>query len=164
MSDPYRRLETDREDLLREATALVERAELTVPDFAEPIVVGFRNSGAASLFFGPELVYQFNTVQALRRAFRDGLLYKADAGQLIALRRERTPTEVALIRSPLSDEQTVEFLSEMHSNLGRLRRALDSGNFKLSAEVPAGANVVVRVRNWLHILPGSITIADSPRL
>ena len=40
------RRESDREDLLREATALVERAELTIEGFDEPIVVGFRRDGS----------------------------------------------------------------------------------------------------------------------
>ena len=43
--------ETNREDLLREATALVERAEIRIPGESEPIVVGFRRDGSASFFF-----------------------------------------------------------------------------------------------------------------
>ena len=72
------RRESDREDLLREATALVERAELTIEGFDEPIVVGFRRDGSASFFFGADPVYQFNTAFELRRAFVVGLLYKAE--------------------------------------------------------------------------------------
>ena len=45
------RQESNREDLLREATALVERVELHVPAFEEPIVVGFRRDGCASFLF-----------------------------------------------------------------------------------------------------------------
>ena len=72
----------NREDLLREATALVERIEL-VPhrdrqfDASEPIVVGFRADGALSIFFGDDPVYQFNAAGELRRAYCDGLLFKA---------------------------------------------------------------------------------------
>src|SRR5688572_26999220 len=67
------RRESDREDLLREATALVERVELLVPGEGEPVVAGFRRDGSLSVFFGPEAVYQFNSAGELRRAFAGGL-------------------------------------------------------------------------------------------
>ncbi len=62
--------ESSREDLLREATALVERIEL-VPHATDPliaasdlfdkhIVAGFRRDGALSVFFGEDPVYHFN--------------------------------------------------------------------------------------------------------
>ena len=42
------RNEADREDLLREATALVNRIELQLEDADESWVVGFRRNDAAS--------------------------------------------------------------------------------------------------------------------
>src|SRR5688572_18570527 len=63
------RQEQDREDILREATALVERVELLIPEFPEPIVAGFRRDGSASFFFGADPVLQFNAQGKLRRAF-----------------------------------------------------------------------------------------------
>ena len=86
------RSESDREDLLREATALVERVELSIPGYGESIVVGFRRDGSASFFFGQSPVFQFNSQRELRRAFRDGLLFKTDNGRLVEMRRERTAT------------------------------------------------------------------------
>jgi hypothetical protein len=77
----------DREDLLAEATALVERAELRLPGDARTIVAGFRATGCGSLFFGADPVYQFNSARQLRRAFVGGELYKAERGQLVALTR-----------------------------------------------------------------------------
>ena len=73
------RNQSDREDLLREATALVERAELRISGWSEPVVVGFRRGGGASLFFGGKEVYQFNAGGELRRAFVAGRLIKASA-------------------------------------------------------------------------------------
>src|SRR3954447_20411722 len=96
------RHESDREDLLREATALVERIELTVGGFDLPVVCGFRRDGAASFYFGADPVYQFNAVGQLRRAFVAGRLIKAERGRLVALSRERTENEVALVRHELS--------------------------------------------------------------
>ena len=97
------RQENPREDLLAEATALVERAELRIAGFAEPIVVGFRRNGAASIYFGQDAAYHFNTANELRRAFIGGTLYKADRGRLAALVRRRTAAEVELVRHDLDE-------------------------------------------------------------
>ncbi len=80
--------EQDREDLLREATALVERVELAPTDneAGEHIVIGFRAGGAASVYFGGDTAYHFNSDGELRRAYADGLLYKADIGRLTSTR------------------------------------------------------------------------------
>ena len=72
------RLERDREDLLREATALVERAEIRLGDFDEAVIVGFRSGGAASFYFGADPVFQFNADNQLRRGFVGGRLVKAN--------------------------------------------------------------------------------------
>src|SRR5687767_7509073 len=96
------REETDREDILREATALVERVELLVPGCAESVVMGFRRNGSASFFFGADPVYQFNTSGELRRAFVTGQLIKADRGTLAAFDRHRTETEVQFVRRDLN--------------------------------------------------------------
>lgn len=67
--------ESRREDLLREATAFVERIEL-VPSSSTskaaetPIVVGFRADGALSVFFGEDPAYQFNAAGELLRVLR----------------------------------------------------------------------------------------------
>src|SRR5687767_14012240 len=114
------REESNREDLFREATALVERIEL-VPKLAkstastitagdEPIVAGFRTDGALSSFFCADPVYQFNAAGELRRAYCDGLLFKAVNGRLVSLRRERNEQEVQLARHELSDIEQEEFV------------------------------------------------------
>ena len=43
------RREQDREDILAEATALVERVELQIAGETDPIVVGFRRNPATAL-------------------------------------------------------------------------------------------------------------------
>jgi len=156
------RHESDREDLLREATALVERAELQIPGESEPVTVGFRKDGSLSLFFGGDPVYQFNTAGELRRAFAGGLLYKAERGRLVALRRERSENEVALVRRELSDDETEAFLTAMRERLLRLGKALQSGQSQLLGQFPADAEVPVRVGNWLNALPVVLAIASRP--
>jgi hypothetical protein len=158
------RRETDREDLLREATALIERAELQVPGFDEPVIVGFRKDGAASVFFGADPVYQFNTAGELRRAYIGGLLYKAERGKLVSLRRERSETEVALIRRELAGDEAKSLLRSLNDRTMRLREALASGSFTLIGQAPAEADVTGRMRLWLARLPGSVLVAQAPNV
>jgi hypothetical protein len=158
------RRESDREDLLREATALVERAELTIEGHDEPIVVGFRRDGATSFFFGADPVYQFNSAGELRRAYVDGLLYKAERGRLVALRRERSAAEVALVRSELSDEESATLMSAMRQRLTFLQAALTAGSFALAGQVPADADTRARISRWLDSLHAQIRIAAAPNV
>jgi hypothetical protein len=156
------RQESDREDLLREATALVERAELQIPGESEPVTVGFRRDGSLSIFFGGDPVYQFNAASELRRAFADGLLYKGERSRLVALRRERTEHEVALVRRELSDDESAAFLAMAYQRLTQLRQALQSHNFKLVGQVPADGDAPARVCSWLKVLPAVLNIAFRP--
>ena len=158
------RTKHDREDLMREATALLERAELSVEGFRENVIVGFRKGGAASFFFGPDPVYQFNTENELRRAFRGGNLIKADGRRLVELRRERAAGEVQLRRRPLDEEEANALLSECWQTLGALHCQLAADQFELVAQVPTDADVLKRVANWLSALPQTITIAPRPNV
>jgi hypothetical protein len=158
------RQESDREDLLREATALIERAELALDGESEPVTVGFRRDGSLSVFFGGDPVYQFNAAGQLRRAFSGGLLYKAERGRLVELRRERTATEVALVRRELSEQESADFLNAAHSRLTRLSGLLAAGTFRITGQVPADRDVVSRVRQWLQNMPTAFAIAQTPKV
>src|SRR5438132_2803772 len=153
------REESSREDLLREATALVERIEL-VPhrsDSSTPasilddarLVAGFRADGALSVFFGDDPVYQFNAAGELRRAFCDGELLKAVRGRLVALQRVRTQHEVQLVRHELSDSEQAAFLTQMVDHLRELAILLTARNFQVVGQVPPDADVLDRLRTWL---------------
>jgi hypothetical protein len=158
------REEEAREDLLREATALVVRIELSVEEFAEPIVAGFRRDGAASFFFGQQVVYQFNAEKQLRRAFLDNRLYKAECSQLVQLTRQRTETIVNLLRHELTDVESSQFLSDCHHRLQQLQTALATSCFQIIGQVPPDANVAAQIRDWLANLPATIPLANSPRV
>jgi hypothetical protein len=95
------RNEADREDLMREAVALTERVELSVPGFEELITIGFRSNGAMSIFVGQDPVYQFDPSGRLRRAFVDGFLFRSQHSGLARLERVRTESEVQLLRYDL---------------------------------------------------------------
>jgi hypothetical protein len=155
------RRESDREDLLREATALVERAELQIPDENEPIVVGFRSGGSASFFFGADPVYQFNAAREFRRGYIDGLLYKAEHRQIICLRRERGALEVALLRTELKTEEAQSLLRQAHHRLMELEKALSRGSFAVIGQVPAQSDVISRIKNWLAEMSPQIKIAQA---
>jgi hypothetical protein len=158
------RRESDREDLLREATALVERAELKVAGFEEPIVVGFRRDGSASFYFGADPVYQFNTARELRRAYIGGLLYKAEGGRLASLARERTPTAVLMNRLDVSDNEAAEILATLRHQLRTLHGALVARQFEISGQAPADADVVSRINEWLGVMTERIDIARAPNV
>jgi hypothetical protein len=160
------RQESDREDLLREATALVERIELGLPNQPETVFAGFRRDGSASFFFGQSPVFQFNSQRELRRAFRDGLLYKTDNGRLVEMRRQRTDTAVELRSRVLTDDESASLLRECLDRLGELRDALKAGQAGVVGQVSDathGADVMGRVADWLHQLT-AVTVAKTSRV
>jgi hypothetical protein len=157
------RNEHDREGLLREATALVERVSVRLAETGAEVVVGFRRDGSASFFFGSEPVYQLTSKGTLRRAYWRGLLYKAHRGQLVALRRRRADAAIELLSHELSAAEASEFRIAMQQHLQSLQTALNTEMFALVGQVPAEADVVGRVRRWLGSLADNVEIADSPR-
>ena len=156
------RNESDREDLLREATALVERAEFLLPDELEPIVAGFRRDGSCSLFFGSDRVVQFNSAGQLRRGYFDGRLLKSDQGRLVWLTRERTPTETILHSRVLSAEEVAATLLRASELIEGLSSHLRAGTFTLVGEVPPDGKIVQRIITWRDALPLPLQIASAP--
>src|SRR5262249_46184738 len=98
------REEQDREDLLREAKTLHQRVSLKWAEHEEPSGIGFRRDGGASFYLTPQRVYQFTSDGRLRRAFVEDLLFKAERGRLVSLRRQREPDRVVLLRHELDDD------------------------------------------------------------
>lgn len=158
------REESDREDLLREATALVERAELRLPDCAEPIVIGFRRDGSGSIYIGGEPVFQFNARGELRRAYWQGQLLKSEAGQLVALTRQRTPDAVELLRHPLPAAEVAQVLAACRHWLDRIAAAIAAGMIEITGQVPAEGQVLERIESWLKTLPGELKAAQRPNV
>jgi hypothetical protein len=157
------REEQDREDLLAEAVALVERVEIAAPIWTEHIVAGFRRDGCASLYFGSDPAYHFNTKQELRRAFVGGLLYKAERGKLVSLKRERTAGEVRLLAHELSEVETGDFLAALNVQVNRLLQTLQAGDYQIIGQVPGDTDVIGRLRPRLAELGETIDIAVNPR-
>lgn len=154
--------EADREDLLGEARALVERIELRLPQDPEPIVAGFRSNGALSLYFGGQPVYQFNAAGELRRAFLGGSMFKAQSGELWQIDRVRTVNNVELRTQALGTRGQQAFLNELDERLANLLAALDAGRARVVGVVPAERDVGERLRAWLKALGRPIAIASRP--
>ena len=158
------REEQDREDLLREATALVERAELEIDGFDAPIVVGFRRDGSVSIFFGVDPVFQFNSANQLRRGYFNGKLIKAELGRLVSLDRQRRDGQVQLLRHELSESESADFQVILARQLSHLQTALHGGSFSIVGMVPENGGVIDRFERWLDELPESIDVASTPRV
>jgi len=114
------RVESDREDLMAEAVALVRRLELQVPNHDQIVVIGFRANGWLSVYFGADAMYQFDEQGRLRRAFLGGLLYRTQGTTLAQLRRERTDAETTLRRRDLTPQELTDFRSVMLSEIAAL--------------------------------------------
>jgi hypothetical protein len=156
--------EEHREDLLAEATALVERAEFQIAEESAPVVIGFRRNGAASVYFGQDVAYQFNAANQLRRAFVNNRLFKADRGRLASLVRLRTEDEVQLVRHDLDIDEIDAMMAQMGARIARLRDEILSGRAKLLRQVPERGDVTARIANWWRQLSDPIEIARSPRV
>ncbi|WP_254509086.1 hypothetical protein [Anatilimnocola floriformis] len=156
------RQESDREDLLREATALVQRAEFQLPDEPEPVVAGFRRDGSFSLFFGGERVVQLNSAGQLRRGYFDGKLLKADRGRLVWMTRERTADAVVLHSRELQPNEVEQTLTLATELIERLSSALQQGAFTLVGQIPEGGNIGQQILVWRSTLPLPLQIAAAP--
>lgn len=132
------RNESDREDLLREAVALRRRAELRVPHESESVVAGFFADGRLAVYFGADVMYQFDKQGRLRRAFADGSLYRAGPDCLSKLDRVRTSTETLLVRHDLTPDELNAFQAIMTKRLQALEAALEQGAVQMIGCVPTG--------------------------
>lgn len=145
------RHETDREDLFAEAVALTRRLAGRMSETGPCVVAGFRENGWLSVYLGPDPMYQFDEFGRLRRAFRDGLLYRTQGTTLARLRRERTPETTELLRSDLASGEVGEFRQIVYSDLLPLAKGLENGSFRHEALIPAedtqlAANIAATLR------------------
>lgn len=136
------RNEADREDLMREAVALTERVELSVPGFEELITIGFRSNGAMSIFVGQDPVYQFDPSGRLRRAFMDGFLFRSQHSGLARLERVRNESEVQLLRYDLPPQECSAFQQGMKNALSRILSQLQEKTVRVERCVPEAADLL----------------------
>tara|TARA_R110002072_G_scaffold302615_1_gene486789 strand:- start:48031 stop:48519 length:489 start_codon:yes stop_codon:yes gene_type:complete len=122
------RNESDREDLIREATAMRNRIEWELPGESEPVFAGVRSDGSLSVYFGQDPVYQFSPSGQLRRAYAAGFLFRTQGSTLAKLHRERSLDQTVLARSDLEPDELSRFVIEMDDRLTRLAQSLRDGS------------------------------------
>ncbi|MEZ6062613.1 MAG: hypothetical protein R3C19_19900 [Planctomycetaceae bacterium] len=144
------RHEADREDLVKEATAMVERAEIRCDSLAGPVTAGFRKDGRLSIYVDQDPVYQFDSAGLLRRAYVGGFLYRSEGGTLAELQRSRSDDRTTLVRRDLSAGELSRFRGDMHRTLQTVLNDLLDGSFKLQRQIPGDADIVTRVKDGLH--------------
>jgi hypothetical protein len=130
------RTETDREDLMAEAVALVRRIEFAVPGRDESVVCGFRRDGGFSVYLGQDPVFHFDAALRLRRAFRGGKLYRTQGDTLAELTRNRGESTTTLVRRDLPPAKLAEFLDEMRATMRSLQVAVAEGRATVQRRVP----------------------------
>ena len=135
--------ESDREDLMQEATGLARRVEWQVPFMVDPVVAGFKKNGACSVYFGAEPVLQFDPAGCLRRAFFEGFLFRTQGTTLARLQRNRTSEETQLVRHDLDDSELAAFRVQACSWLRLLLQAIDLGEAVRLRQVPDGDEVIL---------------------
>jgi hypothetical protein len=154
----------EREDLLRDARALVPRIMLRMElgGGAVDVLAGFRGE-ALSLYFGDDPVVHFNARGELRRAFVDDRLIKAERGRLVELVPDRSIDRTEFQDKPLSQDEVRLFLTELKARLRALTEALAVKGFQVVGEEPKGSEALPRLEQWLapH---GEIRVAQSPRV
>jgi len=128
------RQEADREDLFAELSSYENRWEIAVPEMEELVVIGLRNDGKLSCYFGPDRVYHFDPLNRLRRAFVNGLLYRTQGTTLAQLKRVRTESKSELHRRDFNETECGELLSEMQSTVREFWKALTNENVETIRE------------------------------
>jgi hypothetical protein len=164
------RHEQDREDLLAEATALVERMELQLryPPKAdasgapEPIVLGVRRNGCLSIYFSADFAVHFNTRQEVRRLYADGALVKAERGKLISMQRQRSEQAVELLSREFSAAEQSRLLGDVSQRIAGISAALDRREAAVRRQVPPDLPGLARAKEWLAALPADLIVAASP--
>lgn len=146
------RQESDREDLFAEAAGLRPRVEFVNPN-GTTIVVGIRKDEGLLVFFSPQFSAGWSPRHELRRVFREGLIYRAQAGRVFEqLRRERTAPETNLLATTLSVASSVELADSVWSALRDVLDRLESGAMTPSRSFPVDVDAVQTVVSRIRMI------------
>ena len=152
-----------REDLLREAVALVPRIQLALAD-GTTLFAGFRGD-AVSLYFNDDPVYHFNGRNQLRRAYVAERILKAERGAIVQMVRRESAEATTLVSRELDAAETAQVVNDLALRCAALDANLKAEQFSVIGQVPEGGDAVARIRHWLDAFFQSeeITVAGSPR-
>ncbi len=158
--------ESDREDLMREATAIVRRAEFSYPGRSkdDPVIAGFRRDGSLAIYFGADPVYQFDEQHRLRRAYASGHLYRTQGQTLARLTRQRSPEETVLLRHDLEPDELETFRKAARNHVTELWQAFRLNALEMIAQIPTDGNLLDEVAIALEeILNQNLPLAPAIR-
>ncbi|WP_372896080.1 hypothetical protein [Stieleria sp.] len=160
----------DREDLLRDGTAMPVRGRLWV-DRAE-VVIGFRSQGQLSLYWDQDPVFQFDESCRLRRVFIDSCRLKAENGKLVRLRQphesiDRPVERLRLVTEPISADDEAAILQRLSDRLQQIdatldRMMLDGDQTSLQTVGATPPEFARRVRAWIANWNRSMGVAGGP--
>lgn len=157
------RHEADREDLMREATALCQRAEFRFGAANEEVIAGYRRDGSLSIYFGADPCYHFDAQLRLRRAFIDGDLYRTQGTTLARLSRIHSQQAVELSRRDLTFEQLQRMLTDIAGRLKCLHTSLQS-DARCVEVIPPETDLQASLIDSLEQLTsGPLTLAPAIR-
>lgn len=144
--------ESDREDLMKEATALRRRCELSLPDDDNTVIAGFREDGRFSLFFGADPAFHFDDVGRLRRGYCSGDLYRTQGDTLARLTRHREAGKSLLLRHDLTPEELATFLRTMDQRLTHLQDCLQGDRVIMQQQIPATPSLIPDIMAALALI------------
>ncbi len=137
--------ESEREDLMREATAFGRRTEFFIADHPDAVFVGFRDDGRVSIYWGSDPVHHFDTEGRLRRSYVDGQLYRTQGLTLARLTRQRSAGASELVRHDLSQHDLQGFLETMDRQLAALAEHIRSSHVQQQTQIPAQPDLLPMV-------------------
>lgn len=136
--------ESEKEDLMREATAMVARAEIRCDSMPELITMGFFSDDRFSIYFAQDRFYQFDADAKLRRAYCDGFLFRSQSWTLARLHRTRDGGKTVLQRTDLTPAALNDFRTTMNGYLQAVGRDLESDHYRLLREISEDSSVTAR--------------------
>ena len=139
-----------------------QRGELTLPECSEPIVIGFREDGACSWYFGEAPVFHFNSRQQLRRVFRGEAMYAAAAGTRVRLEREGSGGRIELQRVPIGNDELSGLLTQWTECITSIREVFQNGQPVWRGTTTDRHEFASKISQWLNALPETLAIAGSP--
>ncbi len=150
----------DREDLLRDATALPERIELvvltdkevgnTLEPFEQPVFCGFREGDAFSFYWGQDTVFQFNVAGELRRAYWQERMVATYQRQLHWLSPDSSSGRLRLARTAFSEQESERFLAMAAQYVAAVEEALAKETATVVGCFPVDADVAGKVLRCLQ--------------
>lgn len=152
--------EHDREDLIREGTAMADRGECVIDNTV--VVIGFRSRGQVSLFCGTDPVFQFNERNQWRRTFWMGRRFAAENGRMVELIRPDRGGKVTLTTVMVDDGTHDQITQSLTHWLNAIGQAIANDSVEFRIEGADCGSFRQRVEKWRAKLQTPIVIADSP--